>query len=80
MLGQTAPKLEPKPRVWLSIGDQEGRIALKDAELLAARLREYGWVEDETLHYERVRGGRHDETSWASRVRPMLKFLFPAGQ
>jgi predicted alpha/beta superfamily hydrolase len=80
VLAEVTPKLQPKPHIWLSIGDQEGRIALKDAELLAARLREYGWVDEETLHYERVRGGRHDETSWASRVRPMLKFLFPAGQ
>ena len=76
-LAEAAPQLEEKPRIWLSIGDQEGRIALKDTELLAARLREYGWVDDQTLHYERVRGGRHDESSWASRVRPMLKFLFP---
>ena len=77
VLAQAAPQLAEKPRIWLSIGDQEGRIALKDTELLASRLREYGWVDDQTLRYERVRGGRHDETSWASRVRPMLEFLFP---
>ncbi len=78
VLAEVAPRLEHKPHVWLSIGDQEGRIALKDTDLLAAKMREYGWIDGETLLYERVRGGRHDETSWASKVRPMLQFLFPA--
>jgi len=32
----------------------------------------------ETLHFEKVHGGTHDEGSWAKRVRAMLKFLFPA--
>ena len=30
------------------------------------------------LHFERVHGGTHDETAWAGRVAPMLRFLFPS--
>jgi len=78
VLNAVAPTLREKPRVWLDIGDHEGRVALKDAELLADRLRENGWKDGQDLHYERVKGGRHDEASWAPRVRPMLGFLFPA--
>jgi enterochelin esterase-like enzyme len=48
-------------------------------ELLARRLKANGWQPGETLHFEKVHGGTHDEASWATRVRAMLKFLFPAG-
>ena len=37
-----------------------------------------GWVPGQTLHFERVPNGTHDEASWARRVKPMLRFLFPA--
>jgi enterochelin esterase-like enzyme len=51
---------------------------LHDAEQLNRRLKANGWRAGDTLHFERVPGGTHDEASWARRVRPMLKFLFPA--
>jgi len=78
ILNETAPLLEHRPRIWLDVGDHEGRVTLRDAELLAKRLRENGWREEETLHFEKVRGGTHDEGSWAGRVGPLLRFLFPA--
>jgi len=78
-VSETAPLLQHRPRVWLDAGDHEGRTTLKDAQTLAQRMRANGWVEDESLHFEKIRGGTHDETSWATRVRPMLRFLFPAG-
>jgi hypothetical protein len=46
--------------------------------MLAARLHGHGWREGVDLHFEKVAGGTHDEASWAERVRPMLRFLFPA--
>lgn len=77
-LNEHAPEIWEKPRLWLDVGDAEGRRTLDNAEQLNRRLIANGWKSGETLHFERVAGGTHDEASWAVRVRPMLKFLFPA--
>jgi predicted alpha/beta superfamily hydrolase len=77
-VNEHAPQIWEKPQIWLDVGDHEGRKTMRDAEQLARRLKANGWRPDETLHFERVEGGTHDEASWAARVRPMLKFLFPA--
>ncbi len=74
---QRAAEIEHKPRIWLDVGDSEGRMTLRDAESLARRLRSDGWRDGQTLHFERIHGGTHDEASWSHRVRPMLRFLFP---
>jgi enterochelin esterase-like enzyme len=76
-LNDVAPVLARRPQIWLDVGDQEGRRTLGDAELLARRLQVHGWRQGEDLHFEEVAGGTHDETAWAERVRPMLRFLFP---
>jgi len=60
------------------VGDHEGRMTLRDTEQLAKRLHANGWVDEKNLHFEKVRGGTHEESSWAGRVRPLLRFLFPA--
>jgi len=78
-LNERAPQIWERPRLWLDVGDQEGRRTLENAEQLNRRLKANGWQPGETLHFERVAGGTHDEASWARRVRPMLRFLFPAG-
>jgi enterochelin esterase-like enzyme len=77
-LNERAPQVWERPRLWLDVGDHEGRRTLHDAEQLNRRLKANGWRQGETLHFERVHGGVHDEASWAKRVRPMLKFLFPS--
>jgi predicted alpha/beta superfamily hydrolase len=77
VLNETAPLLRHLPRIWLDVGDREGRTTLKDTELLAKRLRAQGWRDEESVHFEKALGGTHDEASWALRVRPMLRFLFP---
>ena len=77
-VNERAPEIWERPRLWLDVGDREGSRTLRDAEHLARRLIANGWRPGETLHFERVAGGTHDEASWATRVRPMLKFLFPA--
>jgi enterochelin esterase-like enzyme len=79
-LNERAPQVWERPRVWLDVGDKEGQRALKDAEQLNRRLKANGWRPGETLHFEKVHGGTHDESSWARRVRPMLRFLFSAGK
>jgi predicted alpha/beta superfamily hydrolase len=76
-LSERAAEVWPRPRLWLDMGDQEGHGALRDADLLAEQLQVCGWRAGDTMHFERVAGGTHDESSWATRVRPMLRFLFP---
>lgn len=76
-VNERAPELRERPRIWLDVGDAEGRCTVGDVELLESRLKAKGWREGADLHFERVPGGKHDEASWAERVRPMLKFLFP---
>jgi enterochelin esterase-like enzyme len=77
-VNEHAPHVWERPRLWLDVGDREGKRTLHDTEQLARRLKANGWVEGETLRFERIPGGTHDEASWAERVRPMLRFLFPA--
>jgi len=78
-LNEHAPQMWERPKVWLDVGDREGQRTLRDTEQLARRLKANGWRPGETMHFEKVHGGTHDEASWAERVRPMLKFLYPAG-
>ena len=78
-VNELAPEIWERPRLWLDVGDQEGPRTLQNAEHLNRRLKANGWKPGETLHFERVAGGTHDEASWALRVRPLLRFLFPAG-
>jgi enterochelin esterase-like enzyme len=77
-LNEHAPQMWERPRVWLDVGDGEGHRTLRDVEHLARRLKANGWRPGETMHFEKVHGGTHDEASWAGRVKPMLRFLFPA--
>ena len=79
-LNERAPEIWERPKLWLDVGDQEGRRTLSNAEHLNRRLKANGWQPGETLHFECVAGGTHDEASWARRVRPMLRFLFPAAR
>lgn len=77
-LNERAPEIWERPRMWLDVGDREGQRTLRNADQLNRRLIANGWRPEDTLHFERVAGGTHDEASWATRVRPMLEFLFPA--
>ena len=77
-LNEQAPQIWERPRLWLDVGELEGPRTLRDAEMLARRLRANGWVDGQTLLFHREPDGSHDEPSWARRVKPMLRFLFPA--
>jgi predicted alpha/beta superfamily hydrolase len=77
-LNERAPQIWERPKMWLDVGAREGQRTLRDAEMLARRLKANGWVPGQTLHFERAHDGTHDEASWARRVKPMLRFLFPA--
>lgn len=77
-VNEHAPQIWQRPKIWLDVGDREGQRTLRDVEHLARRLKANGWRPGETMHFEKAHEGAHDETSWAARVRPMLRFLFPA--
>jgi predicted alpha/beta superfamily hydrolase len=77
-VNEAAQRRHLRPRIWLDVGDAEGKRTMEDADLLHRRLLANGWRDGEQLHYERVCGGTHDEAAWSRRVGPMLRFLFPA--
>lgn len=68
---QAAPASTPSPRLWLDAGTEEGRDMVPGARRLRQALQARGW----TPAYLEQPGAGHDETSWAARVEPMLRFL-----
>jgi predicted alpha/beta superfamily hydrolase len=65
-------------RIWLDAGTSEGREVIKDARALRDSLAARKWVVGKDLIYREVRGGEHNERSWAARFPSVLEFLFPA--
>jgi len=61
---------------WMSATRKAGALCTTSRCSTAAEANH--WRPGETLHFEKAHGGTHDESSWSRRVRPMLKFLFPA--
>ncbi|MEX2272181.1 MAG: alpha/beta hydrolase-fold protein [Vicinamibacterales bacterium] len=72
----TSPK--PRLKIWLDIGTGEGKKTVLDARALRNELIRAGWVVGEDLQYSEIPDAGHNEASWASRVGPFLKYLFPA--
>ena len=78
-----ALRKKTKTRIWLDIGTKEGSTAkdageaVADARLLNDTLRKKGWKPGKDLSYFEAEGAEHNETAWAARVEPILKFLFP---
>jgi predicted alpha/beta superfamily hydrolase len=64
-------------RIWLDAGTREGVDVIPDVRRLRDALVGKGWSIAEDLMYFEARGGEHNERSWAKRVGPFLKFLFP---
>lgn len=77
LVGELAPQMRSRPRIWLDVGESEGPRAIADAELLDRRLRAKGWRPGENLHFQRFPEATHNEASWSTRVSPLLQFLFP---
>jgi predicted alpha/beta superfamily hydrolase len=65
-------------RIWLDAGTAEGEEVVRDSRALRDALKAKGWVQGQDLAYHEAEGGRHNEASWAGRVGPFLKFLYPA--
>ncbi len=73
ILRQIARRPQTLPqRIWLDIGTEEGSVVEK-----VRRLRALFESRGECFHYEEAWGAGHNESAWASRVGPMLKYLFP---
>lgn len=69
----------PRTRIWLDIGTKEGRDtaeATSGARALRDALIAKGWREGADLKYFEAEGAEHNETAWAERVAPILKFLY----
>jgi predicted alpha/beta superfamily hydrolase len=64
-------------RIWLDAGTAEGEEVIRDSRALRDALKGKGWVEGQDLAYLEAEGGHHNEASWATRVGPFLKFLYP---
>ena len=75
-----AANIEPRPRIWLDIGTQEGPRIVQDVEQFRDILLQKGWQLGKDLSYHRVEGAEHNEAAWAQRVGPFLQFLYPAAE
>ncbi len=64
-------------KIWLDAGTQEGEEVITDARALRDALVTKGWVVGQDLGYVEAEGGQHNEASWAARVDPVLRFLYP---
>jgi predicted alpha/beta superfamily hydrolase len=62
-------------RIWLDTGTAEP--GWERARNLCAALVERGWNLHDDLEYHEIEGADHSEASWAARVDPMLRFLYP---
>ena len=66
-------------RIWLDTGTREGADVVPSVRRLRDALVAKGWsIAAGDLMYFEARGGEHNERSWAKRVGPFLKFLFPS--
>lgn len=66
---------KPPVKIWLDTGTAEP--GWQHARELRDGLIEKGWRPDFDLSYLETAGGDHSEASWAVRVEPALRFLFP---
>ena len=71
---------EPRPRIWLDIGTNEGPRIVPEVEQFRDILLQKGWQLGKDLSYQRIEGAEHNEAAWARRVGPFLQFLYPAAE
>jgi predicted alpha/beta superfamily hydrolase len=74
IIRETQPK--PRLKIWLSMGTEESKSGVRDANSLRDALVAKGWNEQDDLHYEVIVGAKHEEAAWAEKVDPVLRYLF----
>ena len=62
-------------KIWLDTGTNEP--GWENARTLYTALIEKGWEPGVDLEYNEIAGADHSEGSWAGRVDPALRFLYP---
>ncbi len=78
-----AVRKKPPLRIWVDTGTKEGTTAeeaqqtVVNARLLKETLVRKGWRLGKDLSYFEAEGAEHNERAWATRMEPILKFLFP---
>ncbi len=78
-----AVRKKPPLRIWVDTGTKEGTTAeeaqqtVVNARLLKETLVRKGWRLGKDLSYFEAEGAEHNERAWATRMEPVLKFLFP---
>jgi predicted alpha/beta superfamily hydrolase len=75
-----AYKFEPRARIWLDSGTNEGDVpqaGIADLRLLCDALTEKGWREGVDLCCTVVPGAGHNEQAWGARFGHVLQYLFP---
>lgn len=79
MIIRQVRRLTEKPhlKIWLDIGTEEGKPAVRNTAQLRDELMSKGWRLNRDLMYHEAEGALHNETAWSYRVGPMLQFLFP---
>lgn len=65
-------------RIWVDAGAKEAEDFRDGARRLRDALLAKGWKLDTDLRHLEQEGAHHDEIGWASRVEPMLRFLYGA--
>ncbi len=74
-----APRLAPRPKVWLDVGTEEGSEPAKfvrDVRAFRDRFLAQGWEMDRDLKYHEDEGAQHNERAWGRRMGPALRFLY----
>jgi predicted alpha/beta superfamily hydrolase len=62
-------------RIYLDIGEREGRVALEDARRMCEALVDKGYALGKELKWVQDPKGRHNEVDWGRRLAAALPFL-----
>jgi len=76
-MGSVIPQFfaNPRPRVWIDIGTQEGDGMAQGVEKLRESLSAKGWSLGSDLMFVEE-AGEHNEIAWRRRFPRVLRFLF----
>jgi predicted alpha/beta superfamily hydrolase len=66
---------KPALKIWLDMGT--GEPEWEQVRELREALIGCGWCHGIDLQYHEIPGAGHNESAWAARVEPALRFLFP---
>jgi predicted alpha/beta superfamily hydrolase len=78
-----SPLPEPRPRLWIDMGTEEGETAADHASNIEglrafnAALHERGWRAGAGLEAREIESAGHNEAAWRDRAAAVLKFIFP---